>query len=212
MREPTFDTLTQRLDRVERENRWWKVLGTATVAVLGLVLFLGATGSKVAEEILARRFVLMDKDGKARASLVVEDHGLPSLTFFDSEGQGRSTLALDAKGPTLVFMDADGRPRAGLAVGADGSPVLLLRGSDGTDRVMLGVIPEASLAPGFAGLLLFDKHGKIRGALDVLPDGSPRMYLSGEDEKPRVGLRVLPGGSAGLVFSDTNGKVIWKAP
>ena len=39
------NTLTQRLDRLERENRWWKLLGIVAVVVLGLVILFEPTGS-----------------------------------------------------------------------------------------------------------------------------------------------------------------------
>ena len=44
MNEPTLEGMTQRLGRVERELRWWKLLGSAAAAFLGFVFLLGATG------------------------------------------------------------------------------------------------------------------------------------------------------------------------
>ena len=69
MNETNKPEVLQRLDRLERENRRWKVLGCTAFAVLGLIVLVGATGSKgtkVAEEIRARKFVLVDKAGKVR--------------------------------------------------------------------------------------------------------------------------------------------------
>jgi len=57
-----MDTVEQRLDRLERENRWWKFIGIATVAILGLVVLTGAAGSTVADVIRAKGFADMAYD------------------------------------------------------------------------------------------------------------------------------------------------------
>ena len=49
-----LDTLTQRLYLLEREVWRYKVFGIATLGVLGLVVLLAATPTKVPEEIRAR--------------------------------------------------------------------------------------------------------------------------------------------------------------
>jgi hypothetical protein len=58
-----------RLNRLEREVRWWRIVGGAVSGVLVLVLLGGAAGTQVAEEIRARRFVIVGQDGKARGWL-----------------------------------------------------------------------------------------------------------------------------------------------
>ena len=109
MNGPQKDTVTQRLERLERELRRWKGLGSAAVVVLGLVILLGATGAKVPDEIRAKRFVLVDEDGKQRAVLgsgEVPHEVLPSLpgkkpfatglTLFDTEKKLRAGVYLTA--------------------------------------------------------------------------------------------------------------------
>ncbi len=55
MNEPTTDTLKQRIDRLEREARRWRVLAFGLLAVWSLVILLGATRG-VPDELKARRF------------------------------------------------------------------------------------------------------------------------------------------------------------
>jgi len=65
MNETSMDKLVQRLDRLERENRWLKILGLLVVVALSLSLLTGATKSersKIVNEVRARRFVLVDGD------------------------------------------------------------------------------------------------------------------------------------------------------
>jgi hypothetical protein len=44
MNEPRLDAVLQRLIHLEQANRRWKVLGLTTIAILGLVVLLGAAG------------------------------------------------------------------------------------------------------------------------------------------------------------------------
>ncbi len=93
MVEGTMETLTRQLDRVERQNRDWKVLGSVAIALLGLVFLIGATGGKIADEIRAKRFVLVDSDGKDRATLSVDNYGA-GLRITDQHGEVRAELVV----------------------------------------------------------------------------------------------------------------------
>ncbi len=53
-----MDTVTQRLDRLDRENRWWKALGIVAVSALSLIVLVGATQIKVADEVRAGNSLL----------------------------------------------------------------------------------------------------------------------------------------------------------
>ncbi len=67
MIEPILDTLTQRLDRLEREVRWWR-FGT-----LGVLLLLAGVGAAPRGTTLeAERLILRDASGKPRLVLGVE--------------------------------------------------------------------------------------------------------------------------------------------
>lgn len=129
MDDPTVDSLSQRLDRLEREIRWWRRLGTVVVSTLVLAFLLGATGQKVADEVRAKLFVLVDVDGKDRAALVVTADG-PVLALYDRDGKFRADLAVTAAGSALALRDRDGAPRAMLGV-PTGGPALGLYDRDG---------------------------------------------------------------------------------
>jgi len=59
----------QRLDRLEQENRWWKLLGIAAVAMVGLAILGGASGNSGnkdtggEKELRARRFPGLASNG-----------------------------------------------------------------------------------------------------------------------------------------------------
>jgi hypothetical protein len=93
MDEPTLITAMQRLERLERESRPWKALGIGAVAVLGLVVLLGAARSGVSDEVRARRFVLVEQSGKERAELGFLG-GSPFLALRDNDENSRFLLTM----------------------------------------------------------------------------------------------------------------------
>jgi hypothetical protein len=108
MTEPTLDTLTQRLDRLERGLRRWRVLASAAWLLLavGIAINLAAVsrvpvrppesqGSTseaeeepaAEEEVRAKSFVLVDDDDAPRAVLALRPDGAPALVFSDAAGK-----------------------------------------------------------------------------------------------------------------------------
>ncbi len=134
MEQPKLDELTDRIERMERQIRRWKILGIAAVAALGLdALLSGPNGrdAKAAEpkdynitlppevfltgtaqsagEIRARRVVIVDKKGRVRGKLQVSENGTPSLKLFSKVGQTQVKLIVKAGSPRLVLYDKLGR-------------------------------------------------------------------------------------------------------
>ena len=107
MEQPTMESLGQRLDRVERENRWLKQAGVVALAVIGAVALMGqATPSKVVEVVEAQRFILRDLKGINRGGLQVMDDGRPILHLADENGLTRAELVvLSNNTPALYFYD-----------------------------------------------------------------------------------------------------------
>ena len=77
MTEPQNDSVIQRLDRLERENRFWKKIAGALfilLTVLTTVVLIGSVKTTktdevlTADEIRTRRLVVMDEKGKPRIS------------------------------------------------------------------------------------------------------------------------------------------------
>lgn len=80
MNEPTMQTLARRLNRVERENRWWKRAGVVALTVITAVALMGqATRSKASEEASAGR-------------AIVKRDGVPVYGRMSSTSQVVSTL------------------------------------------------------------------------------------------------------------------------
>ena len=156
MGDSSWQALTRRVDRLERESRWWKRLASVTLVLLGILVLLGAVASKKAKsptEVRGQRVVLVDKAeqgraeltmlpdnqpglmltdnaGKPRIVLALSKYGEPMLSFVDAGGTRRIILSLDLYGTLLRFTDDAGNPRAALVVPSEGEPELELLGKD----------------------------------------------------------------------------------
>ena len=108
--------LQQRVERLERQNRWLK--GMAIIAVIAMgALFLRQqprpSQAKAADrEILAATtFVLRDEDGNKRASLAFDGFdSAPALTLYAADGSKRVTIDAGKKEPTLRLWHGDKAP------------------------------------------------------------------------------------------------------
>jgi hypothetical protein len=153
-------TVIERLTRLERERHWWRVLGSIAVALFAIVGLMGALGRQDVEgpqEVRARAFVLVDREGKPRMDLRVALNDSTHLVLMDREGLARLSLnVLSQGGADVVLRDQQGQPRAALSVVPDGRPGLSLYDTAGTTRASLGVFPEDK-----AILVLYAPRGQV---------------------------------------------------
>lgn len=126
----TQETLLNRLEKLERENRGIKILGS--IALLGAAgaLFLGLAAPPT-KTVEAELFILRDTQGKARMMMSVGDEG-PSLTLLDKNGKLRVNLGVDKDGPALDLLDAAENPRAQLMITDEKGPLLNLYDAKGS--------------------------------------------------------------------------------
>jgi hypothetical protein len=156
MNERTMNLLARRLDRLERENRRLKRVGSAVLIGLAILALMGqATPARVQKLVEAERFVLRDTNGKLRATLSMED-GSPSLSLHDEVLRFRAVLGVAGGSPALELLDQAQTIRATL-IALDGAPVLTLNDQAGKHRAMLSVADSG----GSPALEFFDQAGKV---------------------------------------------------
>jgi hypothetical protein len=230
MTEPTLDTLTRRLDRLERENRLWKLAGmlALTVALMGQ--------TSPARVVEVEKLILRDASGRERGLLHVGTSG-PALQLLDEKGRQRVSLetgeSREGTGglpATLSLMDWEGRKRVtigsglgrllGKEVGGEG---LTLAGPDGRTTMSLASIPERT------HLTLFDGKGDGRAAFTFFLGRARLEFFDGSITNQRAhfdasGLTVsdetgrlqaaLSSTSTGAAFllKDRNGRTLWSVP
>lgn len=212
---PSLQSVSDRLARLERQNRWFKRAGFALLLLAAAIAVMGQAGaSRVLE---ANEFVLKDSAGKVRARLSMETADRPTLTFYASNGLLPALLA-GGDEPFLVLNRAgsneqislsankafyglglyDKALRVGLSV-QKGAPGLDLFDENGTRRVEL---TDDSSGPKFN---LTDSDGKAGFALWVAPFGAgPDFSMYDSGGKLRVDLVAPPGGPS-LKLEDEGG-------
>jgi hypothetical protein len=131
MGEPTLEALTQRLERLERQNLRIKQAGAVLFVALAALLVMGqaSPGGQVVE---AQRFVVRDPStGRGRAALSLLQDGSVGLSILALDGRSLS-LSADAGGNMgLTLYDRNRKLRAELFSGPDGSPALAVRDAGG---------------------------------------------------------------------------------
>jgi hypothetical protein len=203
------DTVTERLKRLETALRRGRALAAGAGIVLALLALSGASQQTIPEEIRARRFVLVDGGGKARAELTVGPDDMTRLTLYDLAGRRRAELGvhvLDAGMPALSLYDEKGKEGALLAVVEASAPMLALTG----EKSVLSVNrdegkPTAQLDVGSGSMSFYDRDQKARVILGVGAAGWPGLTVYDKDQRPRVVFGEKPDGSTGLSFVGRSG-------
>ena len=86
--------ITQRLDRIERQNRRLK-LGIFAI-VLGFGAYFLIVGRQpTSQTVTARKFLLVDHNGKTRASLAMNGFGQPEFRLLDTSGKVQAIVILN---------------------------------------------------------------------------------------------------------------------
>ncbi|MGE3535844.1 MAG: hypothetical protein AB7N91_00240 [Candidatus Tectimicrobiota bacterium] len=194
-----LQAIVQRLERLERANRRWKRLAVLGLALVGILPLLGAgkhDEPAVANEIQARAFVLVDREGTPLARLGLLPHGVWGLGFYDQGKKSRLMLSIDHQGAsTLSLLSKDGK--GGLLLSASGN--------------------------GSTSVRFVDTQWKTRATLATWPDGSPFLQLADREGKERALLQYTdvaatatgtlikrPGPS--LLFFNQDDTLLWQAP
>ncbi|MGE0716630.1 MAG: hypothetical protein AB7P02_14405 [Alphaproteobacteria bacterium] len=157
----TDQPIADRLSLLERRVGRWRAVSIAALGLAAATLAAGAgrdarADRSVAEEIAARRIVVVDAQGTPRVLLGV-DGGDAFIGMRDGRETTRVLLQASDGGARLLLADGiprlvldtrgvgalaavngpDGRPRAVLGLGADGRESLVLSGIDGRPTATL---------------------------------------------------------------------------
>lgn len=197
--EPEWQAIVGRLERMERENRWWRRLGLLGVAGAAAVMLMGQ-GASGRRDVEAQSFVLLDGTGRLQARLGMLAGG-PALQLFDQDGQGRAALSIRPDStPLLSLVDGTGRGGATLAVGANRDTALLLRDPEGKVRASLGLDPHG------AELVFPDRQGVGRVAIDVPGEDGARLVMQDGAGMTRAALAIDKTGAPTLRVMDPTGR------
>jgi hypothetical protein len=146
MSEPTMQALARRVERLERETRWWKRvtgLGLVLVVAAGLLGQAAPLGSQ--KVVDAERFNLRDATGQLRAVLGSSGDGATSLLLYNATGMHQAGLGVMPDGSASVFLgNPAGRTVTELTLYRDGTPTLVIRDRAGKTRALLGAASDGA--------------------------------------------------------------------
>ncbi len=199
--------ITQRLERLERQNRWLKRLGIIGLRAVGAVIAMAQAPAK--RTVVADEFDLKDSDGNVRAILGFLGTK-PMLTLLSANGQETTNLSTDymdmsvgsqaqvllttVGGPSLRMIDAS-KESADISVTPDG-PMLVLNNTNHNSAV--GLSPWWPIGPGPA-LHMSDSEGYQA----IVGTAETQSSKSGETQKTSA---------AAITLFGKGGRVIWTAP
>jgi hypothetical protein len=124
--------------------------------------------------IEATRFVVVDAQGRQRATWGLDDDGAARLVLLDSLGVARLRLSVLSSGwPGIALVDDHGRTRSALGVLPDATNSLVFADAAGNTRIVLGVAPDETTTLVFA-----DHVGQTRAAIGVAATGLSTLLLS----------------------------------
>jgi len=199
---PQQDDVLSRLDKLESENKVFRMAAVLLVLSIMVLLLLGAA-QRSHRTVAGSEFLLQDDQGRTRARLSVDSKNNVALVFQDESGQKQMSL----KG----FDDKQGRRHASLALGerAVDAPYVLA----GTDQE-----DGATISDG--GLFLSGK-GTTRIVLSASGPNSPSIEVAdsrGFASEIGVTSTESPTGiaqkssAASLVLIGKDQSVLWTAP
>jgi hypothetical protein len=121
--------LRQRLEKLERDNRRFKRLGIAALALVAGLVTIAAT-RPVPDKIAAHEFDMLDSSGKVRVKIAMDCPSKfsafcwPDIDLYDESGkmrtaidagmlsisssEGNATLSVDVNGPAFEIVDPQG--------------------------------------------------------------------------------------------------------
>lgn len=221
---PDFQNLIRRLDRVERQNTWFRGALSAAVLVIVSVFALGAF--MYDEDIItARALFIVDEDGRTRAAfgtssdgdttalILYGDAGTCTLSsakehLIISIGDGKTErikILYDREDDLCMLgaFDNNGKPAAALICMA-GERGVELYDKKGKERLYLYSGEEIN------GLVIFDKSGRRQldlGGIDSDDNKTSGLKLYDAYENLRSTLGCTPAGTR-LIFLKEGGKEI----
>lgn len=197
----------------------------AVIALTASQILWLLMGAMPREDDKARRFAIVDKDGKTRIEMLTDEAGNPAISLLDETGADRISLWLDDLG-SHVNLSGTGKNFASIQVLPEDSAAFILDGG-GPDIQMTACVngqsererwsdiivsddasqSEARIATQWGGsLLTLSKGGGGPVALFIDKDGTSGLAISDEKETERIRLHLDPAGKSVFEVLDKDGK------
>ena len=116
-------TLEQRVEKLERQNRWFKRGAALVVALAACGTLMAQKKEEEPRDLMVRSLQVIDGEGRIRCALRSDPQGMTGLHVLDRTGQLRASLGvLDDVAASLVLRDWEDHVLALVSVDATKSP------------------------------------------------------------------------------------------
>ena len=192
-----MDALTERLERLSRQNLRYRQVALAVVLAAAGVAAMGqAPVPRAPREVRAERFVLVDASGAARGTLAVTADGSTRLELCDAARRPRITATVSGEEASLAVMaPGDNRLRAALTADRVTSRLALSDGA-GADRLWVAIRRQSPVVQ------FLDEKGAPRTGIVPVNDDTGLAVVS----------QSTGAGVPGLVLYGKDMSVVWSAP
>jgi hypothetical protein len=195
-RTPHIQSVLERLENLERQNRRLRLQGLAFLVLLvGLLVTCQFHRSGVVE---AERFVLRDSRGRTRIEIAAKSE-FPAAQAVRYVPERENLVPEDR--PTLTILGEDGKVQTVLGAGE-----LDLGDTNASSRVTVLAYRLKVYDP------KRDELRDIGPAINVSDENGNVACLGGCELKAPKGGQPQLTSAASLVLSDMDGKVIWRTP
>jgi hypothetical protein len=128
----TEHSLERRIERLERQNRRYRLGGAILILASAAALCIGMSAPRKTLE--TDLLLIKDANGTTRMILGMADDG-PAITMLDEKGKLRANIGVTSKGPEFDFLDASETPRLSMSIDDKQVPRLNLLDNRGTQVV-----------------------------------------------------------------------------
>ncbi|MGQ9676245.1 MAG: hypothetical protein ACUVX1_11335 [Chloroflexota bacterium] len=149
------------------------------------------TATAASKKVVTEGLYLIDREGRTRAILDINDGG-PMLRFLDKSGTTRASFGLNYEDqPQVALLGSNGEPRAALRLHDDETPELTLYGNEGREQVWVGVLKS-----GKPYLAVYGEDLTEGASFVFTDDEAPQLKIEYEEEA--AFLSLAEGGRAYL--------------
>jgi hypothetical protein len=190
----SLESLASRLERIERENRGWRIGGILAAGVAVAALLMGATQNS--------RTGPLTIEGTGGKSIRIDGD---KLVFYDGSGKARLWEGYDSGQPYVDLNDSTGKNRISMYLAPSGLGVFRISNGSGHRLIRLEETTER------VGQLLLNGSDENERAVIVGSD-KPFFRVTDGAGQARAFFGLYTDQTAGAFLKNGSGKTTWSAP
>lgn len=217
--QPEMQSLVQRLEKLEGQNRRMKQIGALVLVVAASLFLMGQTPANRTVE--ASKFILYDSSGKQRAVLATaaDGQGSPALMFTDADGWIRLQLAVNKSGSPQLSM-FNGQESIHLSIPSQVASERTLDGPTAQLEFKHADHPQITLESERFGGVGLEMNGKVP-YISMIGDTPSIWMLDTAGFQASIGSTDLKTSDTGethrtsaasVILFGKDKKVLWRAP